>query len=590
MNEGFEHVSAIFDQAFEVDPPDPEPDPRAFQQAPPVDPGDEGWIDQLRENATLPLNDYGNGKRFASYFGADCLFVPRLGWFVWDGRYWAADEDELGVRGLAQKVAGQINKEAIFLDLEPEEREELERGPDARRRIKPLYEVAVKARTAEQKAEISDLERVIDRAEALTEKLAAMRRVHFNHAKKSGNTGPINNLMREAQVEKHVKLDILNADKLMVNVENCVLAFREGTDAVTGRRRFTIERQDHARELYLTKIMRVAFDPDATCPDFEAFLEAMQPDPPMREFLQRWFGYSITGLTSEQKLAFLYGMGRNGKSTLVDIIARIMGDYATTVPIESLAGSEQRKGSDATPDLVRLPGARMVRASEPEKGQKMREALIKQLTGGEEILVRRMQKEFFEVIPEFSLTIQGNHKPEIRGDDDGIWRRVLLIPFLVQIAKEDVDPLLPQKLWAERSGILNWLLEGARKWLTDGLRIPQEVLDATEEYRRESDPMIDFLNDCCEIDGNGETFTRSRDLVDAFNWWQEASGISGQWGTKTISQKLQFKAKHYRGPNGEKFGKHKKSVAGFKGIRLTDAFVQLREDADAAARYGADMG
>lgn len=132
------------------------------------------------------------------------------------------------------------------------------------------------------------------------------------------------------------------------------------------------------------------------------FLERIQPEPEMRAFLQRWFGYSLTGLTNEQKLVFLHGGGRNGKSTLVDLVAKMMGEYATSMPIETLTGSETRKGSDATPDLVRLPGARMVRASEPEKGVQFKEALIKLLTGGEPIMVRRMRRNSLKSIPSSS--------------------------------------------------------------------------------------------------------------------------------------------------------------------------------------------
>lgn len=586
--DGFEQVHKAFEGADEVYPEafDPGPQPDDFGGPDYGAPGGDPVEPVEMACAVLPLNDYGNGKRFTAYFGEDILFIPRVGWFVWDGRVWAQDDDTLEVRRVAQRVSDKVSKEAEFIRLEDWEIAQFDAGELAAEALDEIKSIAASNRTDNQKALMKEYKTQVDRRVELGKKLAKMRSGHHSHAKAAGNTTAINNMMKEAQVDVYQKLSKLNENKIMINVGNCVLSFREVEHEVTGKKRFVLDRQDHARNLLLSKIMEVDFEPDAQCPQFLSFLAKILPSKEIRDFVQRWFGYSITGLTTEQKLAFLYGGGRNGKSTLVDLIAKMMGQYAATVPIESLAGSEQRKGSDATPDLVRLPGARMVRASEPERGQKMKEALIKQLTGGEEILVRRMMQEFVEVTPEFSLTIQGNHKPEIRGTDNGIWRRVLLVPFLVSIPDADVDPLLPQKLWAERSGILNWLLEGCRLWLEAGLMVPDAVTDATKEYREESDPMLTFINECCIVDGVEGTFTRATDLNNAFNWWYVSSGLGSEMKPRTIFNHLKDKTVFFSNADGLSFRHYKSNGnTGWKGVRLSDAFLRNRADAEADASY-----
>lgn len=159
----------------------------------------------------------------------------------------------------------------------------------------------------------------------------------------------------------------------MVNCQTGVLRFSREIDlhdAAWGQSApvWRVDQLPHDRRHLISKMMLADYDPAATCPHFLAFMETVQPDPAVRDFLQRWFGLTLTGIKTEQKLAFFFGGGRNGKSTLVDTIARIMADYGTTIPIETLTGTEQRKGSNSTPDLVRLPGSRMARASEPEQG------------------------------------------------------------------------------------------------------------------------------------------------------------------------------------------------------------------------------
>ncbi|MBL3587804.1 hypothetical protein JMM61_21090, partial [Rhodovulum sulfidophilum] len=284
----------------------------------------------------------------------------------------------------------------------------------------------------------------------------------------------------------------LDADPLTVNTLSGTLRFStvaaEGMSPVAELR----VQPEHLRGDLLSKIMPVAYDRTAKAPRWEAFLEEILPDATVRDFVQRWMGLSMTGIKM-QRLAFFYGGGANGKSVLVDTIARVLGPYAATARIESLTGTNRRGGGDATPDLIPLMGARFVRTSEPDEGQRLQEGLIKELTGGEPLMIRALHSDFLEFSPYFKLTMSGNHKPEIRGTDDGIWRRVLLVPFDVQIPEERRDPELANKLWEEAPGILNWLIAGLTDFLEGGLRPPDRVLEATAEYREESDPVGAFL-------------------------------------------------------------------------------------------------
>lgn len=551
---------------------------------PPADPSAD---DPLSLGATFPLNDYGNGQRLITYFGDDVRFVPRLGWYRWDGRRWRADEDELDVRRDAQKIAKKILDEIPFIALEEWQAEILEEWRLVKSDCRKLEKKKRDELSDHERSTLSGMLALKAEAEPIEEYLAKARGSHRTHARNTGNTSKITNLLQEARVGVSMSVAELNADPLMVNCENGVLYFSQVVDEHDAgwgddRPKWRVDLLPHDRRRLITKMVAAEYHPEAYAPTWMDFLKAVQPDPEVRAFLQRWFGYNITGLTVEQKLAFFHGMGSNGKSTMIDVIAKIVADYGTTIPIETLTGSEQRKGSDATPDLVRLPGARMVRSSEPEQGQRMKEALIKALTGGEAIMIRRMQQEFVEITPEFKLTISGNHKPEIRGADDGIWRRVALVDFPARFADKDKDRGLPQKLWAERDGILAWCVAGAIDYLNNGLQEPASVIQATEDYRKDSDPLRVFLTEECEITGNGDHFETGRDLADAFNGWL-LSRADTTWGKRTIANQLKARAGLVKGPNGEVFEPGKISDTGYRGVRIKD------DARDRIAQFGDEL-
>ncbi|MCB1401260.1 MAG: hypothetical protein KDJ82_16200 [Rhodobacteraceae bacterium] len=537
-----------FDQLAPLAPLEP-----ALPEGPPADGPSEAV---LKRAAGLPLNDIGNGKRFVLHFGADCIYVPRVGWFIWDGRVWVQDKDRLAVRRNAQRLSDLIRREMPFLGFGAGLAEDRRRA------------VAAKAKSDRSVEEADDLDKL--------EKLFSR---HHSFAISTGNTARIDNATREAEAELAVEFDALDAAPLDINTESGILRFSVVDMTEDGAGRVArVERVDHDRDLRMTKIMPVVLDPDAPHPLFDAFLERIQPDIEVRSFLQRWMGLSMTGQPL-QRLVFLHGAGANGKSVLVDLMARIMGNYAATARIESLTGTTRRGGGDATPDLIPLMGARMVRTSEPDEGQRLQEGLIKELTGGEPLQVRALHSDFVEVRPHFKLTMSGNHKPEIRGTDDGIWRRVMMVPFDVQIPEAERDQGLIDKLWEERSGILNWLIEGLLDVLEGGLRPPAAVTEATSEYRMESDPIGNFLVDCCQITGDPTDNIAAKLLSDAFAYYLLERGMS-PWKPTTFARQIAAKAGQWRHPKtGRQFTKGKSSVSQYLGMRFTDTFRHRFETA-----------
>lgn len=557
MTDNFEEVRKRFDGAEDISAPQSTPHPKA----------DEGPVEA--EAARLPLNDLGNGKRFALYYGADALHVPRVGWHIWDGLRWEHDDDAVRVRLLAHKVPDRIAGEIEHLGFEDWEEQALASEEVHRARSKALNAIDVKERTDDQRAELIAANKALDTIENIKSRLRGRKKAHKDYSKSTGNSGKLTNMLAEAEALRWCDLNALDAAPLDVNTASGVLRF-----AVSGEGAGRVGSFDlcpHDRRDYITKLMPVDYDPRAKCEQFDRFIERVQPNVEIRAFIQRFLGLAMTSLAC-QKLLFLYGSGANGKSVLVDLMARIFGDYSATAKIESLTGNKKRGGGDATPDLVPLMGARFVRSSEPEEGERMREAEIKALTGGEPILIRALNKDFVEVTPVFKLMISGNHKPEIRGTDDGIWRRVALVPFDVQIPPEERDPLLGEKLWKERSGVLNWLIAGLLDYLENGLCEPAVVTAATQEYREDSDPLGTFLTEACEVTGDASDFILSRDLVQAFNTWLEMRGET-TWGSRTVSKRLKTAEGRWRHPKSNKtFGAGKRTATGKTGIKLTAEF------------------
>jgi putative DNA primase/helicase len=237
---------------------------------------------------------------------------------------------------------------------------------------------------------------------------------------------------------------------------------------------------------------------------FRRFLDRILPDAEVQDWLQRWFGYCLTADYSENKLACLWGEGRNGKGVLTHLLQWLYGDYAAVLQFASLLADERRRGSEASPDLAQLPGMRAVFGSEPKKGAKLDDGMVKQITGGDDLKVRHLNRDFFDLHPTFKLTLSFNNKPQIRDDSHGMWSRVMLVPFTVIIPEAEIDRALLAKLQREGPGILNWCLDGFRRWRDIGLTAPQAILAATAEYRSESDRIGQFLDAATVPHENGE--------------------------------------------------------------------------------------
>jgi putative DNA primase/helicase len=299
-----------------------------------------------------------------------------------------------------------------------------------------------------------------------------------------------------------------DADDWLLNLENGVLNLR------------TFEFMPHDPDLKLTKLAPVTYDPNADCPKWKAFLQRIfNNNERLIRFVQRAVGYSLTGSTREQCLFFLHGTGANGKSTFLEVIRALLGDYAVTAEFSTFVAD--RKNSVRN-DIARLHSARLVTAIEVGEGKRFAEELIKTLTGGDTVAARFLYREFFEFKPRFKVWLAANYKPEIRGTDCAIWRRIRLIPFTVTIPPEEQIPDLAEQLKEELSGILNWTLEGLRDWLANGLQPPPEVTEATEAYRAEMDIVGLFVQDACVPDP--KAVTPSKTLYEAFREWCAENG------------------------------------------------------------------
>lgn len=549
-------------------------------EGPPVD-DDSELAAQLAVGVRYDLNDVGNGQRFALYFGRDVLFVPRVGFFVWNGKVWAPDPDEILVRGLSQQMGGLVKREVWHLTLDPQQMTALGRKAEL------VDERAVLARDTgadgrpgpDAAARIAQIDAELGAVQRLERKLGDLRSAHRRFAVQAGNSARMKAMREEAGVRLARKVEELDAGPLDINTESGLV--RVTVAKQDGRRFASLSCLPHEREHLCSKIAPVRYDPDAECPTFDAFMLRILPDAAVRAFVMRWFALSLTGMI-EQKLVFLYGMGANGKSVLVDLMARIAGDYAATAKIESLTGTNRRGGGDATPDLVPLIGARMVRAAEPDEGVRWQEGLIKDLTGGEPILVRALHSDFVEVRPCFSLTISGNHKPDIRGTDDGIWRRLILVPFEVQIPREEQIPKaeLDAALFAERDGIFARLMQSLCEYLEIGLAEPDQVLAATLEFRQESDPYGTFLDEACTVTGNADDTILSRELTNAFHFWM-MQRAEGAFRDRTVSLALKERSRRWVSKRtGQKFTERKSNgTQRYDGIRFNDFFRRQWEAA-----------
>jgi putative DNA primase/helicase len=410
---------------------------------------DELWRMDADAKQSYQWNDNGNGQRFYDIHGRDLQYIQSSsqksdgeGWMVWTGvwtgTHW--EQDRLGaVNRRAMQIAQVIRNDLLKIE-EP-----------------------------------------------------ALQKEIRTHIKYSNSVRGMENMVKVAASLGTVPIlpSAFDQDPWLLN---CV----SGTiDLKTG------EIRPHRRQDLITKVLPVHYDSEASCPRWEAFIDSITcGNRALAAYLQRAVGYSLTGVTKEHALFYLYGSGGNGKGTFLGILHALLGDYANTAAVGMLA---MRTGDRNTTDIADLAGCRLVTSHEAAKDRRLDEELIKTMTGGDRIRCRHLYTNNFEFLPQFKLWFDANHHPPLNDNREGMWRRVKVIPFRARFssAAEDIqfraDLDLKEKLLTELPGILAWAVRGCLEWQERGLDAPDQVVDATADYREQMDVLGRFLADCTVI-------------------------------------------------------------------------------------------
>jgi putative DNA primase/helicase len=410
------------------------------------------------ERIQILQTDVGNAAIFRELYGENIRYChEHRKWLVWNGKQWAMDRKG-EIYGKAKKMTNRLWRGVDKFSDDPDRRDSWKK-----------------------------------------------------HAKRSESSYRIKAMIELAQSEKGIAVtpDNLDVQPWLLNVENGTLDLKTAS----------LRRQ--CRKDLITKIAPIPYDKNALCPTWDNFLnEIMSGDSDLVRFLQKAVGYSLTGDTSEQVLFILFGTGANGKSTFINTILHMLGDYALQTATETLL--TKNHGTGIRNDVARLHGARFVAAVEAEQGSALAEALVKQLTGGDAVVARFLYGEHFQFYPVFKLFLSVNHRPVIKGIDHGIWRRIQLIPFNVTFRSGDRDPHLSTKLKAELPGILRWAVEGCLLWQEEKLVPPHAVKAATEDYRSDMDVVGDFIRECCEDVTDAKT--PFKELFAKYTTWSMNNG------------------------------------------------------------------
>ena len=333
------------------------------------------------------------------------------------------------------------------------------------------------------------------------------RKRAWGQAIRAGDKAKIEAMVGLARHHMAATPTLFDSDPTLLGVANGVV------DLHTGRFR------NARREDYIIKQAGTAYDESAKCPLWETFLlRIFDGDTELVSFIQRAIGYSLTGCISEQCLFFLFGTGSNGKSTLAECLQDLFGDYA--LKTASSLYTLDKHGREPADAIARLVGKRFVTGSETEEGDDLAESRVKDITGGDTLTGRELYHSAFNFKPSHKLWIYGNHRPNVRGNDHGVWRRLKLVPFRVQISESEKDPDLGKKLREELPGILNWAINGCLEWRQVGLRGARAVVEATADYREDEDELGEFITRMCWNEGEVERGT----LYRAYIIWADARG------------------------------------------------------------------
>lgn len=425
--------------------------------------------------------DVANAARLAREFAMSLRYVGGMGWIVWSDTHW--EPSETRALKLASRVGRLIHREVVALEREA-------------------------ARCADEDKRA----RIAKRAQ----KLAAW-------AQDSESNQKVTAALNLARPLLEIPIEKLDADPWVLNVLNGTLDLKTG------------KLHPHRRQAFLTKLARVRFDPNATSDEWTNFLQTAIPHEGTRTFSQKAAGYSLVGEPGEDVLLFVHGATRTGKGTFQSAIASTMGNYAVTAGLEDLT-ERNRRGSDARPELVALRGARLVTIYETRRGLRLNAALVKTLCGSDPIRARDLFEKPIEFLPQFTLWIASNHRPRVPEDDDACWERIREVPFLHTVAAEKRRPELRKILSNPKlSGpaILRWMVDGCIKWQGEGLHPPDTVLEATQDFRNEMDPLREFIRASCDL--GADQWVAAAGLRAAYESWCAENGeepVRGDtWGS-----------------------------------------------------------
>lgn len=436
------------------------------------------------------MTDTGNAHRMYDRFGSLIRYsYNRRKWYFWDGKVWVLDESG-GVKKLADEIIEDLKREAWNIQDED------------------LQEQALK------------------------------------FARKTASSSAKENMIKECQhlYDIPASPEYFDAYTDYLNCQNGIINLRNG------------ELIPHDSNFMMSKICNAEYDTKHRKPKlWLKFLnDVTNGDKQLLDYIQKCVGYSISGSNREQCAYFLYGLGNNGKSTFLDTISDLLGGYSSnaqpdTLMIQSRLGSS---GGGANSDIARLKSARFVTCEEPTEGVRLNEGLLKQLTGGSKVTCRFLYGDEFEYTPEFKIWVATNHKPTVRGTDVGIWRRIKLIPFEVNIPKEKVDKNLKYKLRQEFPQILAWAVEGCIRWQKEGLEEPECVANATRDYKQEMDLIAGFIEQCIMIDYTNDEKIMASDLFTLYSKWAKANNeweMSSKRFFMELTKKVPDKGRNSKG-------------------------------------------
>ena len=418
--------------------------------------------DKTKKIVPRSWDDQGRGLRMRDQFATVLKFnAVDKKWFFFNGSYWQEDIGNQRVELAAERVANSIKKE------------------------KP--ELSFSTKTDEDKA-------MNEWYKFQKDSRSHMAKMHMIDE------------FKKYVIVKHGEFD---KEDMLLNTESGYVDLSSG------------ELHDHDIDKKFSHQTVAEYSDNVDAPLWEKFLnQIFNNDEELIHYVQKAIGYSFTGSVDEQCLFILNGRGRNGKSVFSNVVSDVAGNYAKQMNVQTIVAKKNQSGS-ANSDIARLEGARIVTSSELNEGDRFDESLVKQLTGGDKILARFLYGSEFEYKPKFKIWMATNHLPIIRGTDDGIWRRIKIIPFNIQIPKEKVDKKLEYKLKAEYTGILNWIVQGAIMWQQEGLEDPEAVTKVIETYRAEMDPLDAFLEECCTT---GQNYSiKAREMYDAYHEWAKES-------------------------------------------------------------------